>query len=166
MATMPQQRPGKSRQNYSTPADFMAAAKGLLGIEEFAFDFAAERTNAKAKAFWTEKDNSLQQSAEEWCMACRRGWGWLNPPYDDIGTWAERCMWAKDTGASIAFLVPASVGANWYRDFVHNVAMVWALNGRLAFIPDQPNQVYPKDLILALYSPDLEPGFDVWSWKE
>ncbi len=74
-------------------------------------------------------------------------------------------MSAQD-GARIAFLVPAGVGSNWYRDFVHNKARVLALNGRLAFIEGKPKLLYPKDCILCLYGPDFAPGFDVWSWKD
>jgi len=62
--------------------------------------------------------------------------------------------------------VPAAVGSNWYRDYVHKKCLVLALNGRLAFITGKPKLLYPKDCILCLYGPDFAPGFDVWSWKD
>lgn len=65
----------------------------------------------------------------------------------------------------MAFLVPAGVGANWYRDFIHRRALVLALNGRLAFMPDKPTWLYPKDCILCLFGPTVTPDFDVWSWR-
>jgi hypothetical protein len=37
-------------------------------------------------------------------------------------------------GARTAMLVPAGVGANWWRDHVHNKAHVLLLNGRIMFV--------------------------------
>ena len=39
------------------------------------------------------------------------------------------------------------------------------MNGRLAFLPDQPRKNYPKDCVLALFAPDVAPGYEVWTWK-
>jgi hypothetical protein len=62
-------------------------------------------------------------------------------------------------------LVPAAIGSNWFRDHVDGRALVLALNGRLAFIEGKPDDLYPKDCILALYSPFVASGFEVWSWR-
>jgi hypothetical protein len=43
---------------------------------------------------------------------------------------------------------------------------VLLLNGRLAFMPDKPAWLYPKDCILCLYGPFVEPGYEVWNWRE
>ncbi len=64
----------------------------------------------------------------------------------------------------MAFLVPASVGANWFSDAVDGRALVLFLNGRLCFMPDS-SEVYPKDCLLALYSPHVIPGYEVWAWN-
>lgn len=163
---MPKQKPGQSKQDYATPVQFIDATRNLLSLPGgFKHDFAADRTNAKASSYWTVKTNSLAQRGTDWAMACFGGWGWLNSPYDHIEPWAAKCAEARSHGASIAALWPASVGANWFRDHVWGQAFVLALNGRLAFMPDKPNWSYPKDCMLCLYSPDWEPGFDVWSWQ-
>ena len=60
----------------------------------------------------------------------------------------------------MAFLVPAAVGSNWFRDYVDGKALVLLLNGRLSFDGAGP---YPKDCILCLYG--IEPGYEVWSWR-
>ncbi len=39
--TEPEQKPRRSKQDYATPANFIAATKTLLDIKWFAFDFAA-----------------------------------------------------------------------------------------------------------------------------
>lgn len=164
--TQPEQKPGRSKQNYGTPKNFLDAVKQRLCITEFAFDFAADSQNAKADRYWGEAEDSLGYSGGEWRILCGSGWGWLNPPFSDIAPWALRCLEMKAGGGSIAFLVPAGVGANWFRDYVDGQALVLLLNGRLAFMPDKPTWLYPKDCILCLYSPNIEPGYEVWNWRE
>lgn len=162
---MPQQQPGNSRQDYSTPANFIRAVKSRLRISEFDFDFAADETNYKATSWWGSEENSLIQP--DWHHRLDGGgWGWLNPPFANIEPWAAKCAEASIMGgARIALLVPASVGSNWFRDYVNSAAKVLFLNGRLAFIPDRPKSLYPKDCILALYGPELR-GCEVWDWRK
>lgn len=153
----PQQRPGRSKQDYSTPDNFIVAVKAKLGIDEFSIDLAADSSNTKAAVWYDEAADSLQM---EWQHI--KGWAWLNPPFNKIGPWAEKAWWS---GANIAMLVPASVGSNWWRDFVHEKARVLLLNGRLAFIPDKPKWLYPKDCALLLYNDQVKVGYEVWSWR-
>lgn len=160
----PQQRPHRSRQDYSTPEDFIYATKRRLGITEFAHDFAADAGNTKAPTFFDKERDAL--SVPNWADYCRGGWGWLNPEFANIAPWAARCYETKQAGGSIMLLVPAGVGANWFRDYVDGRALVLLLNGRLAFMPDKPKWLYPKDCILALYSPDVMPGYEMWSWRQ
>lgn len=176
--SMPVQKPGKSKQNYATPENFMIAITRYLGIEAFAFDFAAEKCNRKGTRFWTEEDNSLSKSSLQWAKQVREGaWGWLNPPYSDINPWAQACKHAKEDGASIAFLVPLS-SADWVRDHVFGEALILALNGRLNFMGENWRELYdykgelftseplyPKDCMCCLFSPHIDPGFDVWDWR-
>ena len=161
---MPAQTPGKSKQDYATPVNFITAVKAWLGIQHFAFDFAADHVNAKAPKYFSVEDNALAEGRRWADHLGPHEWGWLNPPFGNIHEWAWRCAEAA-AHVHIAFLVPASVGANWYRDFVHQRARVLALNGRLAFMPDRPDWLYPKDCILALYGPDVVPDFEVWTWN-
>lgn len=180
---MPAQKPGRSKQDYRTPEVFIAAAKRRLGIGRFMHDFAADESNRQAHTYFTKADDAL--SIDDWTQWIDGGWGWLNPPFNNIRPWAWRCVETKSAGGSMALLVPAAVGANWYRDFVHHHALVLALNGRLCFMPDwattidpatvkpgkgparcyQQAPLYPKDLILCLYGPYITAGFDVWNWR-
>ena len=160
--TMPAQKPGNSKQSYGTPADFLDAAKRRLGIFQFGLDIAASPSNAVAARYFTKKQDCFAQPS--WRAPNRQGWSWLNPEFDDIERYAKRCFFERQVNdAQIAFLTPASVGANWYRDFVHNRAFVLALNGRITFKGQK--DPYPKDCILSLFSPFLAPGFDVWNWN-
>lgn len=160
----PKQQPGKSKQDYGTPDRFLEAVKRRLGIQSFAVDFAADRVNAKAPHYFTAESDALRDGCL-WEQYTTHGWGWCNPPFADLAPWMKKADECKWFGGKVAMLVPASVGANWYRDYVYQSALVLALNGRLAFMPDKPNWLYPKDCILALYHRDIEPGFKVWDWR-
>lgn len=158
---MPVQKPGRSETIVRTPPGFLAAVKRYLGIQSFAADLAACVDNAVAYPFFTKEDDAF---TKDWSVY--GGWCWLNPPYDDIGRWAELCLQESTYGVKIAFLVPASVGSNWWRDYVHQQADVQFLNGRLTFLYANGTRhtgPYPKDLALILYG--NEPGYDVWDWR-
>jgi len=162
----PKQQPGRSKQDYQTPATFIAAVKTRLGIDRFSHDFAADASNKQAPTFFDEDTDAL--SVPRWELTlreCGAVWGWLNPPFSKIGPWAKRCAETCRAGGSIAFLVPAAVGSNWFRDHVDGQARVLFLNGRLAFMPDKPTWLYPKDCILVLYGPTVSPGYEVWTWR-
>lgn len=162
--TMPRQKPNRSKQDYATPENFMAAIRARLGIQRFMFDFAASPENTKADRYFTEQQNAHVQ---DWAEYLGGGdWGWLNPPFSRIEPWAQKCFEVRCNKRQIAFLVPASVGADWFRDYVDGKALVLCLNGRLAFIEGKPRELYPKDCICCLYSPDIEPGYEVWDWRK
>lgn len=152
---------GASKQNYATPDDFMQAFTNRFG--PIAFDLAADETNFKHANHFTVRDNSL---AQEWHKI--PGNLWLNPPFDNIAPWAKKCAAESVLGATVFFLVPASVGSNWFRDYVFERSWVYFLNGRLCF-----NGIagYPKDCVLCQFLPphrrehDRRHGFEVWTWK-
>lgn len=172
---MPPQRPGKSKQDYGTPRDFLDAAKRKLGIMAFGLDLAATAKNTTARRYFSSVDDAFEQAS--W-KARGESWSWLNPPFGDIAQWAERCaLEAREHGAKIAFLVPASVGSNWWAQHVHrqaDVCRVLFLNGRITFVGHE--DPYPKDLALVLYQDrreDDEPmitgapkiSYDCWRWQ-
>ena len=147
----------QSKQDYATPRAFLDLVRTLLGIDAFTVDLAATTDNAVCSRFISPEENALRYQV--WPIP--EGWGWLNPPFNDIAPWAERCARTARNGGKIAFLVPAAVGANWFRDDVQGHALVYALNGRLSFDGKNP---YPKDCILCLYG--APPGFAVWNWRD
>ncbi len=85
----------------------------------------------------------------------------MNPPFNDIDPWAEKCAAEMKLGARILFLVPASVDSVWYWKHVAPYACVLALKQRICF--DGKNG-FPKGLILAVYAYGLK-GFQPWDWK-
>ena len=160
---MPKQKPGRSEQVVCTPVEFLAAVKKRLGIEGYGFglDLAASHANAVAGNYYTEEDDSLIQS---WHGANARGtWSWCNPPYADLRPWVAKAHFEASQGAMVAMLVAASVGSEWWREFVDGSAYVTFFGPRLTFVGH--TSPYPKDLALLLYAPFLRGGSTIWRWK-
>ena len=154
----------------------MRAIEAKLGITGFAVDLAADSSNYQASCYFTQEEDSLDQ---DWRNLARsrfipgpQQWFWLNPPYANIGDWVQKCVqesfrWeysSSGVGVHIAVLIPASVGSNWWRDWVHKKARVLFLNGRITF--EGHDQAYPKDCAILLYGPDVTPGYEVWKWRD
>lgn len=194
MAVMPQQKPGRSKQNYRTPQEFLRAAEHKLGITAFSIDLAADDENAVCDLYYTQRENAL---VCDWNPIVQRpqemrlgGWGFCNMEFGDIAPWVEKA-WREsqrrdDARALSALLVPAGVGSNWWRDWVHRKAHVLLLNGRLCFISDwattidpatlKPDKgparcyssppLYPKDCCLLLYGSLWPADYEVWTWPQ
>lgn len=167
MSPMPVQKPHRSKQDYRTPPEFIAAVKARYGITEFDCDLAADDDNALAPLYFTKQDSAFD--APTW--KCGDGWNWMNPEFSDIGPWVHRAFSECERNqARTLVLVPGSIGANWFRDYVHGKAWVFFLNGRLKFVGCE--DYYPKDCILIEYSPEAlgrireqhYSGYEVWSW--
>ncbi len=124
---------------YRTDPAFMVVTKERFPIK---FDLAASADNTQVQDFFYDEQENALSEAHNWAAISMAlgGYLWLNPPYDDIGTWARRCAVESTEGAKILFLVPASTGSNWYRNYVEDFAKVDLLNGRLIF-----DFLYPED---------------------
>lgn len=146
----------KGKQDYATPWALIKAVERRFG--PLAIDLAASLENKKAPLCYTEDEDSL--SAD---------WGslhglncWLNPPFKNIGKWAEKAERAASKGlVKIFMLTPASVGSNWYSDFVHQKARVYALKPRITF--EGAKDPFPKDCMLTCFGYSWR--FDVWDWS-
>ncbi len=163
--TMPAQARGLSKQDYSTPTEFIDAVKRKFGVRAFAYDLAASQENTKADLFFSEKEDSLQQ---DWSQLS--GDLWLNCPYARIEPWAKKSYESSllrrraagnDESPRLFLLIPAAVGSNWWSRWVHKKCRVYFLNGRISF--DGING-YPKDCAICLYGAPV--GYRVWRWKE
>jgi phage N-6-adenine-methyltransferase len=146
---------GRSRQDYQTPKELMMAIYHRFGIPGFTLDAAASVGNAQADRFYTAEDNGL---VHPWAT-----WTWCNPPFGHIAPWVEKAWTESLLTASSMLLVPASVGSNWWRDWVHNKAHVVFLNGRITFVG--ATDPYPKDCALLIYAPTTTGGYSIWSWQ-
>ena len=157
MPRLPRQKPpGRSKQDYATPLVLLHAVQRRLGIGVFACDLASTAANTVAVSYCDSAANGLAQSR------VFAGWVWLNPPFARLAPWVRRAVEQSQRGAHVAMLVPAGVGANWWRDWVHGHCFVLFLNGRITFVGEMTP--YPRDCALLLYGPDVAPGYDIWRW--
>lgn len=150
--TGPSVKRHQSKQDYSTPRKFIAAVCRRFGAIQF--DLAASAENAVCADFYSEARNSLVQ---DW--GALSGVLWLNPPFDPIAPWAEKCASVRDRRGWTLLLTPASIGSAWFADHVKGKAMVLGLAPRLAF----SGEPYPKDLMLSCFGFGVH-GFDTWRW--
>ncbi len=155
MATGPSINRGGSDSTIATPWIFIQALEARFG--PLAFDLAAEHHTAKAPRYFTKEDDSLKQ---DWHKI--DGLQYLNPPYDNITPWARKCALESRLGAKILFLVPASVGSNWFADYVWPHSHVIGLNGRIMFVGQDHG--YPKDLMLDVFG-GITHTFSTWRWN-
>lgn len=155
----PKQHPGSSEQSVQTPPAFLDALRKRLHILNFDIDLAADETNHIASKYYTKEDDAILQTWKS------NGWAFCNPPFNDLTPWVQKAHTESSKfGAQIAMLTPASVGSNWFKDYVFNKATVLFLSPRLTFLNHK--NCYPKDLILLLYTPYIEGGFNCWKWNE
>lgn len=178
--TMPRQKPGASDSTVLTPWDFIEAVYRKLDISSFKMDLAATDFNKRAKRYISPEIDSLAQDWRKIGREIGGGWFWLNPPYDRIAPWMKKTAetWPHfplEAANPTAVLIPASVGSNWWRDYVHEKCQVLFLNGRIQFLDRHGHAIcsaktgkptpYPKDLALLLYGAGTV-GYDIWSWKD
>jgi phage N-6-adenine-methyltransferase len=175
---MPVQKPGRSKQDYGTPWELIRAVEARWG--KLTIDLAANEdgSNAKAPRWLWDAFNC------NWSNQIDIGIGWLNPPFADIEPWVKK---ASEETARIIMLVPASIGSNWFAEYVHSYAHVVGLRPRLAFqgchVLDKHGvpkcggdstcdgcQGYPKDCMLLLYGFHSDATLShhqlsIWKWK-
>lgn len=160
---MPVQKPGNSKQDYQTPPELILAVKKRLGISDFVLDLAACKDNAVCETYYSLEEG-IDSLIHPWNVPANPGWAWCNPPYADIKPWVEKASLEAAQGALIVMLVPASVGANWWINYVVPFAYQTFLNGRVTF--QGCVTPYPKDCALLLYTPWRFRGIQFWDWRE
>ena len=153
---MPRQKPHESRQDLETPNEVIEAIEARFG--PLTLDLAATAETAKAPFYFGPEQDSLAQDWHKY-----EGWLWLNPPYGrEIGIWANKCAVEQLLGATILFLVPASVGSVWYVEKVRSFSHQIFLRPRIKFVGEA--QGYPKDHMLCVYAYGLT-GDSTWQWR-
>lgn len=159
---------GNSKQDYRTPVDFLEAVR--LNFGSIDFDLAAHHGNHITPKWFGPggiREDTLALDPTKifadpsLVFEAYHETFFLNPPYDDIRPWAEWCSRAiLRPRQRVLLLVPASVGSNWYADYVHNRSGVRLLRPRLSFDGKNP---FPKDCLLAAYGE--MPSVTCWKWK-
>lgn len=162
MVTGPSMNRHRSCQTYATPPNLRDAIVKRFGFPSWDLAASAENYFGPAGKYFDEKNSAF---IHEWNRI--EGILWLNPPFADIAPWAEKCAVASKQGARILLLVPASVGAKWFQEHVHDRAShIYFLAPRICFDGKGP---FPKDVILAHYNSDgkdpISTYYRCWRWK-
>lgn len=144
----------KSNPIVGTPRDFLDAVELTFG--KIDVDLACTRANCRGTYGYIHPEQDSLTS--DWSTI--GGLCWLNPPYSNIAPWARK---SAESGARILFLVPASIGANWFWDWVFPYAHVLSV-GRMTF--EGHEDPYPKDLILACYGMGSVAQLEPWNWRK
>jgi hypothetical protein len=159
--TGPSVNKGRSKQDYGTPWEFIRAVENKWG--PLVADLACTTENAKApKGYYFDKGvDSLKVG--DWSEDYPTGNLWLNPPFADIGPWAEKCAFHGVRRDGLIFLLtPASIGTDWFKARVWGNARVLGVSPRITF--EGTSDPYPKDLMLSIFG-KATAGFDLWRWK-
>jgi hypothetical protein len=106
---------GTRREDWGTPQWLFDA---LRGIFDFKVDLAANRYNRKLERYLSPAEDFLSGGFDTLLKVYpdifwSREWAWCNPPYGTAG--CGKWMKSIFTVPNTASLIPASVGAKWYR---------------------------------------------------
>lgn len=161
---MPAQKPGTSNQVVQTPPEFIRAVETMFG--PMAYDLAALKSNRVTEDYYGP-DHPIESRRDSLTATWPKVSNcWLNPPYNKIGPWADKCADARSEDHSetlhIFMLVPASVGSKWFDLNVTHFADVYSI-GRLTFVGHK--NPYPKDLLLCHYWFLGGNKFERWDWN-
>lgn len=151
-----------------TPWPFINAVNEKFG--PIAFDLAATLQSCRAQYAGMHFDEATNALTRDWHKI--DGLLWLNPPFSYITPWARKCYDEMMLGAETLLLVPGSIGANWYWDWVEPYATVYSI-GRLVFdncfdrkTGELVRTPYAKDLILCHYHPTHRTlPMQRWRWQ-
>lgn len=158
-----------------TPQVFIDAVERKFGRLDW--DLACTVENMKARRGYTHPE--FDALDKNWAgigtmMEKERPLLWLNPPFSNITPWARKCALEHINEAEILLLVPGSIGANWYWQYIEPFAQVYSV-GRMVFDNcfNKKGEVvttpYPKDLILCHYGMGknwVPKRMQRWRWQD
>ena len=144
-----------TRQNYGTPPEFIAAVEKRFGRIDY--DLAADAGNAVCPAYMDATDDALSRDWSE-----LEGLAFLNPPFQVIDPWAERCARFASPRLRIVALWPASIDALWFSEHVLPNAVSQGVS-RIQFVG--ATQGYPKPLMISVFGLGAAGVGPVWRWK-
>lgn len=169
-ASGPMTRRHLSDQAHATPVEFTCAVEGRFDLIDL--DLAATKSNAVHDPFISPKQDSLKQ---DWTKLLDGGMGYLNPPFDPIESWIDKCCAEAANGARFVLLSRGQVDANWFWSMEEAAAGIYALTPRITFVGSK--DAYPSPLVLTAFNVEPEPGGRIehsdegvgklkrWHWK-
>lgn len=154
----PEQCPTKSKQDVSTPPEFLEVVERKWGTIDW--DLAASHHNAVCSNYFTRGHNSLSQ---DWNVP---GLKWCNPPYNQMIDWVKKASeWSMlpNRQGKILLLGPAAIETRWFRFYVWPFSRVHVLVSRIKFVGHANS--FPKGLMVAEYGSGWTEELKFWDWK-
>lgn len=151
-----------AQQAYRTPRDFLERVQRKFGVT-IAFDLACTVEDAVAPiGFGYPKQDAL---ASAWPDTSKLpGIAYCNPPFNRAGAFAR--VASESPHCRTLMLIPASVGSNWFAEYVNGKALVVFLRPRIVFLqPDgTPCEAgINRDCMLLGFG--WQPGFHCEDWR-
>jgi phage N-6-adenine-methyltransferase len=150
-------------QNYRTPRDLLFAVQRKFGVR-LAFDIACDRENAVApQGFYYPEHDAL---ASAWPTLGADEAAWCNPQFNRSSAFAR--VASESPHCRTLMLVPASVGTNWWAEYVAPFALVAFLRPRIVFLnPDGSRCEAGINRDCALLAYGWQPGVHVYEdWRK
>ena len=144
-----------TRQDYGTPPEFIAAIERRFGPLDY--DLAAHARNHVAPLYLDAVDDALSRDWSE-----LEGLAFLNPPFQDIAPWAERCARYASSRLRIVALWPAAIDALWFEEHVRKNAVSYGIS-RLQFVGATAS--YPKPLMISVFGMSVTGLGQLWRWR-
>lgn len=136
------------RQAWRTPRPLFEALHARF---RFDVDAAADDSNHLLPHYWTVQDDGIAHLASPANDHLR---AWVNPPYDNIGPWADAAWHRCRRGALTVLLLPSRTDQAWFGDALDGE--VWFSRGRVQFVP--PPGVKPSSnsagSVLVVFDPE------------
>ena len=166
------------KRRYGTPQPFFDRLNAVFG--PFVLDPCAEKSTAKCARYFTEEDDGLSQDWGENIV-------FMNPPFgryekacnekckkkrcverghhiekDIAGTsdWVAKAWTASLNGATVVGILPSSLGAKWFHDYVMRASTLIIVEGRISYLYEGEPTGHPDfDTIVAIWTPEGNDGF-------
>jgi site-specific DNA-methyltransferase (adenine-specific) len=125
---------------WATPQDFF----DILDNEfRFTLDPCATHKNHKCEKYYTIDDDGL---AKSWLGETV----FMNPPYGRvIKHWVKKAHdEAKQNGATVVALIPARTDTRYWHEYIHNIADIRFLKGRLKFGDATTSAPFPSAVVV------------------
>ncbi len=155
------------KTDYPTPKELLIAVQAMWG--PIGLDCAANKSNHVAPKWLGPgglKRNALEASWGNITSVPNTALRWLNPPYDDISSWAAKCVRESSWhGTRIAMLVPANVSTNWFWNLVMPFAQPLVLYPPKIEFKGMKNPL-PQGMLLCLYGMGNSGKMIRWTWRE
>lgn len=151
---------GGSAQNTETPQEFVDAVEEYWNIK-FTLDLASEESTKKARQCITPEIDTFQV---DWSGALGVGGvGWLNPEFDPVEPFLEKCVWEAHKGARFFTLTRGAVDTAWFWDLIYPNAAIYTVEPRIKFVGH--TSPYPFPLILSTWNLPFKEKLNRWRWK-